>query len=326
MIVKSMSRKEASFGQLTDYMTDIDKSDEIYNIYQNVYSRRTDHIEDEFRQNASLMAKRKNGNQMYHEILSISKAEKLSDKQQKEILRDIAQEYAQRRAGNNLVFGCLHDDHDHHLHYHLMITANEAGVKKRHRLTKAQFNKLKRDLESDVLRKYPELEQKVVINQTADEREAGKAKRAKQQRKPNQKEAVKVLLSVILDQAKSWNDFIVRLKKEGFVFYDLGKTVGIRNIETGKPHRLKTLGLLDEYQMFLKKIVKEESVNKPDNSSEENRNHKSKKEEKINIKTSKSDLSDDPVTQEAKIRKEQAKNIRSESHNKKTGTSRSHKK
>ena len=32
MIIKSMSRKEPSFGQLVEYMSDIDKSDEQYNV------------------------------------------------------------------------------------------------------------------------------------------------------------------------------------------------------------------------------------------------------------------------------------------------------
>ncbi|WP_330177977.1 hypothetical protein [Candidatus Vondammii sp. HM_W22] len=80
MIIKSMSRKKPSFGQLIEYMSDIDKSDEQYNVYQNTYSRKQDDIEQEFLSNAAYVARRKNGNYLYHGILSITKAEKLDDK------------------------------------------------------------------------------------------------------------------------------------------------------------------------------------------------------------------------------------------------------
>ena len=59
MIIKSMSRKVPSFGQLIEYMSDIDKSDEQYNIYQNIYARNSEDIEQEFKQNAETMFKRK---------------------------------------------------------------------------------------------------------------------------------------------------------------------------------------------------------------------------------------------------------------------------
>lgn len=79
MIIKSMSRKEPSFGQLIEYMSsDIDKADQRYTIHQNLFSRKAEKVEQEFLHNAALMKKRKNGNYLYHEILSITKAHQLA--------------------------------------------------------------------------------------------------------------------------------------------------------------------------------------------------------------------------------------------------------
>jgi len=54
-----------------------------------------------------------------------------------------------------MVYGTLHDDHDDHLHYHLMISANAVGDSKRNRMTKAQFGRVKKDLEMQELKGRP---------------------------------------------------------------------------------------------------------------------------------------------------------------------------
>ncbi|MCW8923899.1 MAG: hypothetical protein OQK69_09780, partial [Gammaproteobacteria bacterium] len=160
-------------------MSDIDKSHEQYNVYHNLFGRNPEDIEQEFLKNAEYIHRRKNGNYMYHEILSITKAQSLSDKKQKQILRDIAYKYAQQRAKDNIIFGTLHDDHDDHLHYHLLISANSLGDSKKTRLSKAQFDKFKKDMENQVLKQYPELEQKAVINHQAGEKLSNKGSETK---------------------------------------------------------------------------------------------------------------------------------------------------
>jgi len=59
MIIKSMPRKEPSFGQLITYMSDIDKADQQYTVFQNVFARRMEDIEREFTSNARLLRQRK---------------------------------------------------------------------------------------------------------------------------------------------------------------------------------------------------------------------------------------------------------------------------
>jgi len=62
------------------------------------------------------------------------------------------------------VYGVLHDDKAHNLHFHLMISANKYNSNKRHRLDKSKFSDIKKKVEYYVLENFPELEQKSIIN------------------------------------------------------------------------------------------------------------------------------------------------------------------
>lgn len=159
-----MSRKEASFGQLYDYVTRSQDNDARFHYYHNFLRLDAESIVTTFKDNAQLLPKRKNGNYLYHEVLSITRAKHLSETQQKKILHHIAHQYIQRRAGDCLVFGGIHDEKDNNLHYHLIISANKVGENKRYRLKKAEFDTIKKELELYVLERYPELEQQKLIS------------------------------------------------------------------------------------------------------------------------------------------------------------------
>lgn len=120
-----MSRKEASFAQLISYI-ERGASQPSWRIRHNLFARDPDAIRTEFEQNADLLARRKNGVFLYHEIISITRAEGVSEELQKAGLREIAERYIAERCPENLVFGNLHDDKGHSLHYHLLISSNAA--------------------------------------------------------------------------------------------------------------------------------------------------------------------------------------------------------
>lgn len=266
MIIKSMSRKEPSFRQLIDYMSDIDKSDEQYNVYQNVFARKAEDLEAEFQQNARLIPKRKNGVYLYHEILSITAAQKLDRKQQKAILRDVAYEYAQRRAKQNLVFGALHDDHDEHLHYHLLISANAAGESKKTRLSKAEFDRFKKSMEKLVLERYPQLEQEVVINREAGEKLSNRgAERRRRTGATPERDRVKQKLHDIFASAPDKQSLFEALTDAGMEFYARGKTLGVKDLATDRNHRLKTLGLLEAFNNLSDRIELAEAASQSGN-------------------------------------------------------------
>ena len=265
MIIKSMSRKQANFGQLVDYFED-GRQDAKYNIYHNIYSTNAENIKTEFDKNATFLSKRKNGVYMYHEVLSITKTANLTREQQKEILKDIGLEYVQNRANHNLVFAVLHDDKADNLHYHFMISSNELESPKRLRLSKEKFSQFKKDLELRVLEKYPELEQKKLIskepglNKEIGEKLSNKGAEVKRRTgKTNQKDHVKDRLRAVFSSSKNKADFFNGLEKENLSIYVNGNTIGILDKATDRKHRLKTLGMLDEFNAISQVIEEAET-------------------------------------------------------------------
>ena len=166
-----------------------------------------------------------------------------------------------------MVFGCVHNDHDDHLYYHLLISANEVGFAKKTRLSKAQFSHIKKQIEQNVLSRYPELEQTVVMSKgSSDEsekftaeklsRKAGEQKR-RTERIP-QRDALKAKLKNLFEQAESKDAFFAGLSEAQFELYIRGKTVGVKDLQNDRKHRLKTLGLLAEFETCSKRIELDE--------------------------------------------------------------------
>ena len=132
-----MSRKNGSyksFQQLYDYITRDDGCDQRFNFTHNFIFDDRESILSEFARNAEFVAKRKNGNYFYHEILSFKRSQQLSQTQQLEIIRKAALRYVQNRASGCLAFGGVHTDKDNQLHAHLMISANKIDQSKKHSL------------------------------------------------------------------------------------------------------------------------------------------------------------------------------------------------
>lgn len=243
MIVKSMSRKVPSFGQLIDYI-DRDEGQEEWRIRHNVWGRDPELIRGEFERNGELLQKRKNGVYLYHEIISITRAKGLSPEEQKQRLRDIAENYISARCPDNLVFGNLHQDKDHSYHYHLMISANRVGETGRLRLTKAQFREVQVGLERHVLEKYPELEQKVAIEKRSDRgRKKGEAELERRTGKRPKREEVLERVTAAYEGSQDRQSLLDALGREGLELYVRGKNLGVVDLESGKNHRLKTLDL-----------------------------------------------------------------------------------
>jgi hypothetical protein len=243
MIVKSMSRKVPSFGQLIGYI-DRDEGQEEWRIRHNVWGRDPDLIRGEFERNGELLQKRKNGVYLYHEIISITRANGLSPEEQKQRLRDIAENYISARCPDNLVFGNLHQDKDHSYHYHLMISANRAGETGRLRLTKAQFREVQVGLERHVLEKYPELEQKVAMDKRSDRgRKKGEAELERRTGKRPKREEVLERVTAAYEGSQDRQSLLDALGREGLELYVRGKNLGVVDLESGKNHRLKTLDL-----------------------------------------------------------------------------------
>jgi hypothetical protein len=292
MIIKSMSRKQATFSQLVDYFED-GRQDAKYSIYHNIYSTNAEAIKEEFTTNANFLPKRKNGVYMYHEILSITDTGNLNREQQKEILKDVGLEYIQNRASKNLVYAVLHDDKKDNLHYHFMISSNELMSEKRLRLSKEQFSKIKKDLELKVLEKYPELEQKKLINKEvglnkdSGEKLSSKGVELKRRTgKTSQRDDLKDRLTIVFEKSKNKADFFELLEKENLSIYVNGNTIGILDKATDRKHRLKTLGMLDQFNAISQIIESSEEKKQQAEDVKINSNTVNKEFSKERINTS----------------------------------------
>lgn len=225
MIIKSMSRKEPSFGQLAAYMSD-EKSDRAFDLHHNLFARDPGDIAEEFEMNAQRLGKRRGGNYLYHEILSIDTRACGQSRDVREQLRLLALEFVQKRCPRNIVYGALHRDHAEHLHYHLMISANERGDAKRLRLSKAAFDAAKREIEHSALSNYPDLKQVEILasspQEKKDRRETRESRKAQEMQKRGGRltktEALAQELRAILSYAASQEELERLLAEKGFAF------------------------------------------------------------------------------------------------------------
>lgn len=262
MIIKSMSRKEPSFGALMKYI-DRELGTETHRVRHNVMGRGADPIRAEFERNASLLKKRKNGVYLYHEIISITRAQGLDPKAQQDLLHQIVQHYVDARCPENLVYGGLHQDKDHSYHYHLMISANRAGETGRLRLTKKQFRDIQVQLEAHVLEKHPELEQQIAINKRAEHRRSrGSLEHERRTgRPPSRTDALRGRVQAAYARSDSREAFIEALAEQGFRHEPRGK-ISARVIDeyTGKVHRVATLDaeLAAKFDSLMSEPVRDE--------------------------------------------------------------------
>lgn len=255
MIPKSMSRKTASFDQLIAYM-DSEKSDQHFDLHHNCYARGQKNLAGEFFKNSQYLKSRKNGNILYHEIVSITLEDGVEVTYAKECLREIVLKYIAERCPKNMVYGCLHEDHADHLHYHLLISANERGEAKRYWHTKSKYDQIKRDLEEHVLRQYPELKQRRVI--TADQDTKKQSKKAAEMKRQNKKmtkqEEVRNTILKAMMHTSSLEDFHANLDAAGYAYYPRGKHHGVTVTHDDgqvKKYRFATIGVHESFEEYL---------------------------------------------------------------------------
>lgn len=236
-----MSRKVPSFGQLLGYI-DREAGGEAYTLRHNLHGRDHQSIEEEFSRNADLLQQRRGGTYLYHEIISISRAQGLEPEAQKARLLEIVQEYVAARCPENLVYGGLHQDKDHSFHFHLMISANRANDPKRLRLSKQQFRDIQVRLEAHVLQNFPELEQKLAIGKRSDRKlKQAEVELERRTGERPQRDPVLSRIREALEASLDRDSLRSALGRENLELYIRGKNLGVIDLETGKKHRLNTL-------------------------------------------------------------------------------------
>lgn len=248
MIVKSMPYKDPNFRRLYAYIQR--KAVEGCCVVRNLPfadSQDGELILQSFEENVSLLPKRKNGNLFYHEIISIQPKNGVSVERHLQALHDLTHYYLDQRAGLHPAFGRVHYEPGN-MHIHLMVTANELYSTKRHRLQKQRFSMIQRKCERWFNATFPELEQDTVYNREAPGRRPSlrESERAKRTKEPSKKELLTQQLKNLLQNPQGEGDFTLKLKAAGMKFYQRGKTKGV--VFEGKKYRLKTLGVLEQYE------------------------------------------------------------------------------
>jgi len=247
-------------------MRDGSSQSSVYDFFsQNLYSRTDKDIVAEFLENSKKVKARKNGNYLFHEVISITKSKQLTLDQEKERLFDIIRTYTASRCKNNLVAGYLHDEKENNIHYHLMISSNEIDVYKNQRLTKFDFDKVKRETEKYVIDKYPELEQDILISAKKEQNKNKQSNKAAEVKRKGgrleKKEKITNTLRDIFSVSSSMNDFFNRLATKNIEMYNRGSTIGFINGEDNKKYRLKTLELENEFKQ-INELINQPSIKK----------------------------------------------------------------
>lgn len=268
-----MSRKDHSFAELYDYIKigmegEYSHPNAFCHNFYNGFDDREQIIKD-FHENAENLQKRKNGNNLYHEIISVKVNKKIQRHKHYEALYNITSDYIKMRADKCLVIGGIHDEHDHHIHMHLMISSNELGSRKRLRLSKKEFSTVKKLTEEKALALHPELAQEVLINTQKKTKSISNKEDALKRRtkKPSIKDQFKDRLKGIFEQSADKADFFNNLDANKIEIYTRGKTIGFLDIEHNRKHRLKTLGLESEFEAINNKLSKQEAQAKEESKT-----------------------------------------------------------
>jgi hypothetical protein len=257
MIIKSMARKSPSFKQLIEYMQK-EKGESL--LFNNLYANektKTDDLIKIFEDNSKLVPNRKNGNYLYHEMISFEK-NNLEKEQLIPIFYDIAKLYIEERAQHNLTYCVIHHD-TNNVHMHLCISANEIGTPKKTRLSKAKFSSIQKNIENYVLEQYPQLGQSKIYNKKRNREKLKTSSKeqeyVKRSKKLSYKEELKITLHRIFEEAQSHEKLIELLQKNNLDLYTRGEAVGVVNKDqNNRKHRLKTLGVLDHYSATNKRL------------------------------------------------------------------------
>lgn len=250
MIIKSISRKgKPSFGQLVSYL-DRDGHPTLA-LCHNLFSCEDDRagITDELAENAGYLATRANGTTLFHEVLSLEgRGKEVSHARQGEILLDIAQHYLSLRAPKQLGYVRVHLDTGH-AHCHVILSSNQPRSSRRERLSKQDFARIQKETEDYVLNSYPELnERPLYTRERARDGQklrigSGEYHAARREGRAPLKQTLQELLAPELVAATSSQNLSERIAAAGYRLYERGSSWGIENNETGRCHRLTTLGL-----------------------------------------------------------------------------------
>lgn len=249
MIIKSMSRKAPTFGQLMDYIARGSSAQTGTAFVRNIYASGDDRaaIVGQFLDNYRYLPELKGGNALYHELIALEPQPHLAPEVVETALHELAERYCAQRAPHQLAWGQVHTDTDFP-HIHLMISANAVRSDRRVRMDRAYFGRVQRNLEHWREENLPQLRARVIYGDGHEKRTpkvpAQEGEMVRRTQTPSKKQLVFERLHSVLMQAASRKEALRAVETCGLQLYKRGQTWGVTDQQSGKRYRLRTLGLL----------------------------------------------------------------------------------
>lgn len=246
-IIKSTTRKDTNFRQLVQYVFQHDKKQEYsFTLFHNlsgINEQDQERIIQAFQENNRYRKVRKGGVGINHDILSFHAGDSAWIRDHPEALEDIGREYLEQRAPNAIGIIKPHYDKDH-IHVHVVYSPNEKGRSTTVRISKQEFQKIRRELERYQEQHYPELSMSYVQDRDKYKTQKLESHREIVKGEYVSRNSVKSLLQEMLVKnmasASSLKDLATKIEKEGFQpYYRNGHLQGI--LFRGRKYRISTL-------------------------------------------------------------------------------------
>lgn len=263
MILKNLTRRSGTH-QLLSYLfekqrkTPEGKEKQLI-IRHNIRSRASvKQWKKEFDQNESYRLRRRKDNvKLHHTILSISSKDShlVDDK----MLRSIAHKYFELRGPQNMYLATAHLEKGH-AHLHIVSSGVEYLTGKSNRISRSEFNGLKKALDEFQRTKFPLLENSLPQHGKSKEKRIGEINKVVQNQnvRETQKQSLTETLEKAYSDAHSLDQFLSQIKAEGHEpYYRSGRLQGIK-YDGERKYRLSRLGFDKERIEHLTQIENEE--------------------------------------------------------------------
>jgi len=225
-----------------------------------------DTISDQFQENEKhRVHQRKNSVKVHMEILSFHPDDSEKLKNRNDILEKIARKYISLRSNLAMCVATVHRD-TKHTHLHFVFSGVEWRSGKSTRLSKAEFQKIKLDMEAFQKSRFPQLSRSEIDHNPSKKKRQHLIKDPECQMKlrgvVSDKERLVTALEKAYVEATSEKNFYSLLKKEGFELYHRGGRQA--GVVLKRQFRFRTLGynrhILKALEKNLSKLKRLETI------------------------------------------------------------------
>lgn len=256
MIYKVLPRHSETYSSLLSYIFKQIETADKHVFLHNIRGRTKKEWVQEFKENETYRKyKRSDQAYLFHEILSFSKADKISINEK--ILQDIASEYIRLRGKTGVFAGAVHYDKDH-IHIHFCVSSLEYRTGNAFRLNPKKLKELKVQLQEYHMQKYPELSSSICEHGKEHEYLTDKEYHHKKRTgRKLLKEEIQDYVMKIYNQSSTLKSFFEALRDAGLHHYERkGIPMGITYM--GAKFRFSRLGMVKD---AIEKLNQKQPIN-----------------------------------------------------------------